>query len=134
MASVLQHTMIHKVRAPYHAQTLTRDTKFYVGIYVLISCCISFCGTLRYFWVYCGSIRASKKLFDDLTYAVLRAPLRWLDTVPTGRVLNRFTSDFSTLDLEQANAFSFMLFNLLMVIGIVIAGYVHHVLTSAAKH
>lgn len=117
--------MIHNVRTPYHAQTLTRDTKFYVGIYVLISCCISFCGTLRYFWVYCGSIRASRKLFDDLTYSVLRAPLRWLDTVPTGRVLNRFTSDFSTLDLEQANAFSFMLFNLLMVVGIVIAGYVH---------
>ncbi|EKG15549.1 Putative ABC transporter protein [Macrophomina phaseolina MS6] len=122
VASVLQHPMIHNVRTPYHAQTLTRDTKFYVGIYVLISCCISFCGTLRYFWVYCGSIRASRKLFDDLTYSVLRAPLRWLDTVPTGRVLNRFTSDFSTLDLEQANAFSFMLFNLLMVVGIVIAG------------
>ncbi|GME61850.1 ATP-dependent bile acid permease [Neofusicoccum parvum] len=122
VASVLQHPMVHGARTPYHAQTLTRDTKFYVGIYVLISCCISFCGTLRYFWVYCGSIRASRRLFDDLTYAVLRAPLRWLDTVPTGRVLNRFTADFSTLDLEQANAFSFMLFNLLMVVGIVIAG------------
>ncbi|KAB2571771.1 ATP-dependent bile acid permease [Lasiodiplodia theobromae] len=122
VASVLQHPMIHNVRTPYHAQTLTRSTKFYVGIYVLISCTISLCGAARYFWVYCGSIRASRKLFDDLTYAVLRAPLRWLDTVPTGRVLNRFTADFSTLDLEQANAFSFMLFNLLMVIGIVIAG------------
>ncbi|KAL1645245.1 hypothetical protein SLS58_003952 [Diplodia intermedia] len=122
VTSVLQHPMVHNVRTPYHAQSLTRDTKFYVGIYVLISCCISFFGAARYFWVYCGSIRASRKLFDDLTYAVLRAPLRWLDTVPTGRVLNRFTADFSTLDLEQANAFSFMLFNLLMVIGVVIAG------------
>ncbi|KAF2141055.1 uncharacterized protein K452DRAFT_351715 [Aplosporella prunicola CBS 121167] len=118
-AMTFQHPMAQRALS---VQTVSRDTRFYVAVYLLISVALSTIGALRYFWVYCGSIRASRKLFDDLTYAVLRAPLRWLDTVPTGRVLNRFTADFSTLDLEQANAFSFMVFNFLMVVGIVIAG------------
>ncbi|KAK8174078.1 putative ABC bile acid transporter [Phyllosticta citrichinensis] len=112
----------HPVRTPYHSQALTRDTNFYVGVYMLISVSISLFGTIRYYIVFCGSIRASRKLFDDLVYAVLRAPMRWLDTVPTGRILNRFTADFSAIDMEQASGFSFMLFHMLLVVGIIVAG------------
>lgn len=53
--------------------------------------CIS--GTVRYLLVLLGSLRASRALFEKLTYTVLRTPLRWLDTVPVGRILNRFTYD-----------------------------------------
>ena len=28
----------------------------------------------------------------------MRTPLRWLDTVPVGRILNRLTSDFEVID------------------------------------
>lgn len=46
-------------------------------------------------------------LFKKLTFAVLRTPLRWIDTVPVGRVLNRFTADFNTIDTSLArNAMS----------------------------
>ncbi|KAK8437180.1 ABC bile acid transporter [Phyllosticta citricarpa] len=112
----------YPVRAPYHSQALTRDTNFYVGVYMIISVSISLFGTIRYYVVFCGSIRASRKLFDDLVYAVLRAPMRWLDTVPTGRILNRFTADFNAVDMEQASGFSFMLFHMLLVVGIIVAG------------
>ena len=69
-----------------------------------------------------GSLRASKKLFEDLTYAVLRAPLRWLDTTPVGRTLNRFTADFVAIDSRLANDVGFFLYHILELVGIIIAG------------
>ena len=79
-------------------------------------------GTFRYYFVFTGSIKASRLMFKRLTYAVLRAPLRWLDTMPVGRVLNRFTADFNTFDTRLAYGFSFAFWNFLSVIGIMVAG------------
>ena len=75
-----------------------KDLPFYLAIYVGISVVICLLGTLRYFLVFLGSLKASHKLFDKLTHTILRAPLRWLDTVPIGRILNRFTADFVVVD------------------------------------
>jgi ABC-type multidrug transport system fused ATPase/permease subunit len=94
----------------------------YISIYLTVSILISVEGTLRYLWVFAGSLKASRIMFESLTFAVLRAPLRWLDTMPVGRVLNRFTADFNTFDANQAYGLSFLLNNILLVIGIVIAG------------
>lgn len=68
-----------------------KDLAFYLGIYVGTSILICILGTLRYLFVVLGALRASRILFEKLTYSILRAPLRWLDTVPVGRILNRFT-------------------------------------------
>jgi hypothetical protein len=61
-------------------------------------------------------------MFEQLTHAVIRAPLRWLDTVPVGRVLNRFTADFNTFDATQAYGLSFLFYNILVVLGVIVAG------------
>lgn len=100
----------------------TDSLTMYISIYLAISVLISVEGTLRYLWVFIGSMKASRLMFERLTFAVLRAPLRWLDTMPVGRVLNRFTADFNTFDANQAYGLSFLLFNVLLVMGIVVAG------------
>lgn len=43
-------------------------------------------------------LQTSKKLFERLAHAILRAPLSWVDTNPSGRILNRFTSDMFMVD------------------------------------
>lgn len=43
-------------------------------------------------------LRTSKVLFERMTHAILRAPLKWVDTNPSGRILNRFTSDMFLVD------------------------------------
>lgn len=43
-------------------------------------------------------LRTSRTLFERMTHAILRAPLRWVDTNPSGRILNRFTSDTFLVD------------------------------------
>ena len=95
---------------------------FFLGIYLGLSVLICILGTLRYFLVFIGSLRASKILFEDLTYAVLRAPLRWLDTTPVGRTLNRFTADFLAIDSILGYDIGFLSYRLLELVGIMVAG------------
>ncbi|CAF9906103.1 MAG: hypothetical protein HETSPECPRED_006056 [Heterodermia speciosa] len=95
---------------------------FYLSVYVGISVAICFMGTIRYFCVFMGSLKASRILFERLTYTILRAPLRWLDTVPLGRILNRFTADFVAVDSRMGNDLGFMLYQMVQLIGIIVAG------------
>jgi hypothetical protein len=68
-----------------------------------------------------SAVRASKILFERLTFTVLRAPLRWLDTVPVGRVLNRFTADFAVFDSDLGADLAYLILDILEVVGIVAA-------------
>ena len=106
----------------YDTEASQNNLGFYLGIYVGLSVFICIFGALRYFFVFMGSLRASKKLFENLTYAVLRAPLRWLDTTPVGRTLNRFTADFAAIDSRLGNDIGFLLYHILELVGIIIAG------------
>jgi ABC-type multidrug transport system fused ATPase/permease subunit len=49
---------------------------------------------------YYASIRASRSLFFAMLFRLCRAPMRFFDITPMGRVLNRFVSDFGTVDGE----------------------------------
>ncbi|KAG0366036.1 hypothetical protein BGZ54_005893 [Gamsiella multidivaricata] len=49
--------------------------------------------------VVCG-IRGSKTLYDRLLTRVLRMPMSFFDTTPMGRIVNRFSSDISTVDSQ----------------------------------
>lgn len=97
---------------------------YYLTLYVAISLLSCFLGVLKHYYIFRGSIRASKQLFENITYTVLRTPLRWIDTVPLGRVLNRFTADFVIVDARLAYDLSFGIMDVFSVVGIVIAGYV----------
>jgi len=117
-----RHASLQHVASAQAVADENDDLWFYLGIYVGLSVVICALGTLRYLWVFYGSIRASRILFEKLTHTVLRAPLRWLDTVPVGRVLNRFTTDFNVIDSRMAADMGFMLYNVLQLMGIIIAG------------
>ena len=99
----------------------TTDLSFYLGIYLGLSITLCISGTLRYFVVYTRSIRASKHMFDKMTFTILRTPLRWLDTVPIGRMLNRFTADFEAIDSKLATDFGLLLYEALQIFGIIVA-------------
>lgn len=105
-------------------QTISIDPNlaYYLGVYVAFSLAVCFIGALRYFLVFVASIRASKDLFERLLHAVLRAPLRWLDTVPVGRILNRFTSDFNMIDSKISSDLGFGLSNAMQVLEVIVAG------------
>jgi ABC-type multidrug transport system fused ATPase/permease subunit len=53
---------------------------------------------------YYASLQASRKLFNALLTRLIRAPSRFFDITPIGRILNRFTSDIGVVDgtLQQS--------------------------------
>lgn len=95
---------------------------YWLGVYLGLSFVVWFFGTLKYFMCYLASIKASYKLFAEMNYTILRTPLRWLDTVPIGRVLNRFSSDFNTIDSRLANNMGYFFYQALEMIAITLAG------------
>ena len=94
---------------------------YYLGIYAAISILICTCGTWRYWVVYAASLKASRILFDKFLHAVLRAPLRWLDTVPVGRISNRFVNDFQIVDSKMSYDVGFTIYQVIQLLGIVVA-------------
>lgn len=95
---------------------------FYLSIYIIFSVASAVIGVFRYYWVFCGSIRASRKMFDKLSFTILRTPLRWMDTVPLGRILNRFTADFNVVDSRLSSDIGYGAHNVFRLIGVVLAG------------
>ncbi|EEB89502.1 hypothetical protein MPER_12389, partial [Moniliophthora perniciosa FA553] len=53
---------------------------------------------------YYASLRASRTLFIALLTRLIRAPARFFDITPIGRILNRFTTDINTIDGALQNS------------------------------
>ncbi|MEN9826115.1 MAG: hypothetical protein RI953_1860 [Pseudomonadota bacterium] len=51
-----------------------------------------------------GGVRAGTTFFKNLMTGVFNAPMRFFDTSPQGRVLNRFTSDTTTIDSSMPSS------------------------------
>ncbi|KAI0601430.1 P-loop containing nucleoside triphosphate hydrolase protein [Biscogniauxia sp. FL1348] len=116
----LQQSTMHAMMRPVVEPKFSLG--FYLGVYVFLAVFTSVLSASRWYYIFHGSIRASRQLFAKLNFVVLRAPLRWLDTVPVGRVLNRFTSDFHSVDTHMAYSLAFGASAFLNLLGVVVAG------------
>lgn len=95
-----------------------RSIAFYLGIYAAISMAAAFLEAMKCGFVYLAALRASRKLFASLIDAVLKAPLRWLDTIPLGRILSRACADFSLIDARipgDTHTFLSAIFSLVVI-------------------
>ncbi|KAF2404486.1 multidrug resistance-associated protein 1 [Trichodelitschia bisporula] len=79
----------------------------YLGIYFAFgigSSCLVVIQTLI-LWIFC-SIEASRKLHERMAFAIFRSPMSFFETTPTGRILNRFSSDIYRVDEVLARTFN----------------------------
>ncbi|GJJ10347.1 hypothetical protein Clacol_004573 [Clathrus columnatus] len=119
----------------------TTHPLFYVGIYAAIS----FGSTIVYIGSvivqYNGALRGSRIIFKDLLVAVVRATMRWHDSTPTGRILNRFSKDVETIDTSLgfslqavnssmatlfASVFTVIVFSPPFILPAIIIGYTYY--------
>ncbi|KAG0198978.1 hypothetical protein BGX28_007646 [Mortierella sp. GBA30] len=96
------------------------STDYYLFIYALISIGASLAHIMQTVIVLYGSLRAARLLYKKLLMAVVRAPLRFFDTTPVGRIMNRFSKDFETVDGSIANNCSQLLSLIMSVSSIII--------------
>ncbi|KAI1302552.1 hypothetical protein EDD11_005598 [Mortierella claussenii] len=96
------------------------STDYYLLIYALISVGASFAHIMQTVIVLFGSLRAARLLYRKLLLSVVRAPLRFFDTTPVGRIMNRFSKDFETVDGSIASNCSQLLSLIMSVSSIII--------------
>jgi ABC-type multidrug transport system fused ATPase/permease subunit len=77
------------------------------------------------YWLISSSLHAAKRLHDAMLDSILRAPMLFFHTNPSGRIINRFAKDLGEIDHNVANiANNFLnqawqLFSTFVLIGIV---------------
>lgn len=99
-----------------------QDAIYYLGIYALLLLLSTVSIFARYGVTFYGSLNASKRLHDQLMLKMLRAPMRFFDSTPTGRIMNRFSKDMETIDQDismNASMFAYDFMNILAVVVIV---------------
>ena len=121
------HDSLFTTQQPYSAPPRTRhhpqqNLYFHLGIYILLSITGGLLATFQHFFVFRASIRASKALFKRMSFAVLRAPIGWHHRNPLGRVLNRFTADFQSVDTKLGYSIALCLASFMSLVGAVTAG------------
>ncbi|KAL9978590.1 hypothetical protein ACROYT_G016124 [Oculina patagonica] len=79
---------------PFEQQKSYRTLAVYgsiVTVSLLLTIISSFC-------FYLAALKASENLHDQMTRAVMKAPVLFFDTTPVGRILNRFSKDIGCMD------------------------------------
>ncbi|CAO3612277.1 unnamed protein product [Cunninghamella blakesleeana] len=96
------------------------NVSYYLGMYVLLGLIASLFSMIKQYALYNGSIKASRLLHIQLLNSVLRAKVRYFDTTPLGRIVNRFSSDIETIDQSVSPALGFLLYNIIATIFVVL--------------
>ena len=99
----------------------TSPRMFYLGSYTGLGAAQSILMFLATFSLVFAGIRASRTLHNTMLERLLRAPMQFFDTTPLGRILNRFSKDMYTVDVEIPNTSDQFLSMLTMVLSTVVA-------------
>ena len=84
----------------YSAQSL------YLKVYFAINFVSILATAIRSEFAVTGGVRATKNVFNSMLESVLRAPMSYFETVPMGRILNRFTYDTDVNDVTLTQKIS----------------------------
>ncbi|KAL3833009.1 hypothetical protein ACJIZ3_007745 [Penstemon smallii] len=90
---------------------------FVLLVYTLLAVGSSLCVLLRASLVAIAGLLTSEKLFSNMLNSIFRAPMAFFDSTPTGRILNRASTDQSVLDLEMANKLGWCAFSIIQLLG-----------------
>ncbi|KAK3310355.1 uncharacterized protein B0T15DRAFT_518279 [Chaetomium strumarium] len=93
---------------------------FWLTAYIVIEFAMLLVQIIRVMTFFFVGLTASRVLFQRMTHAILRAPLRWIDTVPAGRILNRFTSDTFIVD-RRLSSQTFTFLRTILFLAVIIA-------------
>ncbi|KAJ3251482.1 hypothetical protein HK103_002386 [Boothiomyces macroporosus] len=100
----------------------SNDAIYFISIYALIGISVVLASDLESIVTYIGAYKASLSLHSKLLHRVLQAPLRFFETTPVGRILNRFSKDLDFIDsavMDMLHFFLDRLFNTIIIIIVV---------------
>ena len=78
-------------------------TSYYLYGYLTWAAVALFVAGIRSIIILIGAMHGAEKTFDGLIRSIAHAPMSWYDTTPSGRILNRISSDTSQIDERVPN-------------------------------
>ncbi|KAM6461779.1 ATP-binding cassette sub-family C member 10 isoform 2-T3 [Liasis olivaceus] len=98
----------------------TLNVNFYLTVYGCIAGVNSVFTILRAFLFACGTIHAATVIHNRLLRRVMKATMTFFDTTPTGRILNRFSSDLYCVDDSLPFILNIFLANIFGLLGMLV--------------
>uniref|UniRef100_A0A8C8RCD8 ATP-binding cassette sub-family C member 10 n=1 Tax=Pelusios castaneus TaxID=367368 RepID=A0A8C8RCD8_9SAUR len=98
----------------------TLDVNFYLMVYGSIAGANSVFTILRAFLFAYGTIRAATVIHSRLLQRVMKATVTFFDVTPTGRILNRFSSDLYCVDDSLPFILNIFLANVFGLLGMLV--------------
>ncbi|XP_050219930.1 ABC transporter C family member 3-like isoform X2 [Mercurialis annua] len=88
-------------------------------VYVALAIGSSFCILIRSTLLVTAGYKTATLLFDKMHLCIFRAPMSFFDATPSGRILNRASTDQSEVDMQIPNQVGLVAFSMIQLLGIV---------------
>ncbi|KAL5737935.1 hypothetical protein ACOSP7_030696 [Xanthoceras sorbifolium] len=108
------------------ATPVSKDTKPPVGgytlilVYVMLAIGSSFCILVRSTLLITAGYKTATLLFNKMHLCIFRAPMSFFDATPSGRILNRASTDQSAVDLNIPYQVGNFAFSIIQLVGIIV--------------
>ncbi|KAF8409706.1 hypothetical protein HHK36_005785 [Tetracentron sinense] len=92
-----------------------------IFVYVALALGSSVCVFVRAMLLVTAGYKTATLLFNKMHFCIFRAPMSFFDSTPSGRILNRASTDQSAVDISipfQVGAFAFSIIQLLGIIAV----------------
>jgi len=102
----------------FWTENFDADTNWnYIGYYSILAFACTLSGMISQISCQYRAAAASEKLHHSLLDKTMHAPMNFFETTPTGRILNRFTSDLDVVDAKIPQQLKAFLSCITMIIG-----------------
>ncbi|XP_061990937.1 ABC transporter C family member 3-like [Rosa rugosa] len=97
--------------------TVTSSTL--IIVYVALAVGSSFCILFRSLLLATAGYKTATILFNKMHLCIFRAPMSFFDATPSGRILNRASTDQNTVDMNISNQIGAFAFSMIQLLGII---------------
>ncbi len=104
----------------FATQAIDKDFKQFFIIYVGLAIANSLFTLIRAFTFAYGGIEAARKLHKSLFNSLVKCSISFFDITPSGRILNRFSSDTWSVDDSLPFMMNILLANIFSLLGTLI--------------
>ncbi|KAJ1392542.1 P-loop containing nucleoside triphosphate hydrolase [Sesbania bispinosa] len=90
-----------------------------IEVYVGLAIGSSFCILARAMFLVTAGYKTATILFNKMHYCIFRAPMSFFDSTPSGRILNRASTDQSAVDTDIPYSIGSFAFTMIQLLGII---------------
>lgn len=91
-----------------------------INVYVALALVTSLCVFIRSYVLVMAGCKTATMLFDRMHRCIFRAPMSFFDSTPSGRILNRASTDQSSVDTKIYDLLGYLLFPAIEILGTII--------------